>query len=462
MKVKNTILAAGLITGLSIFSSCQKDVAEPKAEVHTPAVTREPTSEFKLKDSALIYSRDIYLWYQQIPSTFDPQTYADPNLIMNAIRSYSIEPGYSAPVDRWSYAIKKSEWDNISMGLNSAAADDNEDFGLNVFFRAEGDLRVRYVEKQSPAGLAGVRRGWKITKINGSTNITTGNTNFISNGVYESTSGTFTFQKPDGSSADITLRATSYKQQPVVLDTVYTLSGRKVGYLVFNSFLGDTAAIYRDLQRVFDRFSQQQVNEAVIDLRYNGGGYVTVQQKLANYLINAGNNGQVMMKEQFNNKYTRFNNTTTFVKLGALNLNRITFIVSSSTASASELLINNLKPYMDVRLVGPSKTHGKPVGFFPIPVGEWYIFPVAFRTVNKNGEGNYFNGLPLTSQAADGIDKDWGDRSEASLAFILNGTSTAINGLGASGISGGLNIEAFNSKLSGHNFKGTIDTRGMF
>jgi C-terminal processing protease CtpA/Prc len=120
---------------------------------------------------------------------------------------------------------------------------------------------------------------------------------------------------------------------------------------------------------------QQQVNELIVDLRYNGGGYVTVQQRLANYIINAAYSGQVMMMEQFNDKYTRLNKTIRFSKLGSVNVNRVSFIVSSTTASASELLINNLKPYMDVRLVGPAKTHGKPVGFFPLPVGIGTFFP---------------------------------------------------------------------------------------
>ena len=81
---------------------------------------------------------------------------------------------------------------------------------------------------------------------------------------------------------------------------------------------------------------------------------------------------------------------------------------------------------MDVQLIGPSSTHGKPVGFYPIAVFDWYIFPVSFRTVNKNGEGNYFNGLSLSHQIGDGLDKDWGDTGEgclnAALFYISNGS----------------------------------------
>ena len=75
---------------------------------------------------------------------------------------------------------------------------------------------------------------------------------------------------------------------------------------------------------------------------------------------------------------------------------------------------------MDVQLIGPTHTHGKPVGFYPIPVFDWYIFPVSFRTVNKLNEGNYFNGLPLDHQVVDGLDKDWGDGNEACLSAVLH------------------------------------------
>jgi len=396
----------GFAALVSILISCKKNDT-PNPDPQQPVVTAE-----MIKDSTLIYSRDIYLWDSQIPASFNARSYAGPNEIMTAIRSYSNEPGFSQPVDRWSFAIKQDEWNNVSSG---AALD----FGMNVFFRAEGDLRVRYVEKSSPAGMAGIRRGWQITKINNSTNISTTNANFIIDAVYNSPASSFTFKKPDGSLVDISLNGGAYNDQPVFFDSVYTAGSKKVGYFVFNSFLGDTTNIYNKFQHIFARFAAENVNEVAVDLRYNGGGYVSMQEKLANYLINAAGNGQLMMKQQFNDKYTQYNESTFFQKKGTLNLDRVFFIVSNSTASASELLINNLKPYMQVVLVGPTKTHGKPVGFFPIPIGDWYIFPVSFRTVNKNGEGNYFDGFALNNQVADGLDKDWGDINESAFASVL-------------------------------------------
>lgn len=458
---KSIIIVAIVTIGLGILSSCKKGVIEQTASNLAPVIDMGPSEEYKMKDSVLQLTRSIYLWYNQIPAAFDPQTFATPNETMTAIRTYSIEPGFTTPVDRWSFAMTKAEWDNSSTGLVQQTGESSADLGLNVFFRVENDLRVRHVEPESAAGRSGVRRGWRITRINGNTDITTGNATLIIEAVYESTSSSFTFQKPDGTSIDVTLNANTYTEQPVVLDSVYTAGSRNVGYLVFNSFLGDTTQIYTDFNRAFSRFSREGVNEVIIDLRYNGGGYVTVQERLANYLINSAFNGQVMMNERFNEENSRYNSTTRFRKLGSVNVTQLYFIVSSSTASASELLINNLRSFMDVRLVGPSTTHGKPVGFFPIPVGEWYIFPVSFRTTNRDGEGSYFDGLQLTNRAGDGIDRDWGDRNESALASILNSFTT-----GSFRTTGGVVvadpvIEAINSKFSGRAFKGTIDTRGI-
>ncbi len=416
MRLANVKLILTIVAGLGIFSSCQKNIQDAPAVVTTPKDT-VPAATDKLKDSALLYARDIYLWYNQIPASFNAQSYSDPNKIMEAIRAYSQEPAFSAPVDRWSFAMKQQEWDNISSGISG-------DFGLNIFFRSSDDLRVKLVEKESPAGKAGIRRGWRITKVNGNTNITTSNTDYLIPNIFESSSTRFTFQKPDGTITDITLNGATYQEHPVILDSVYTASTEKVGYFAFNSFLGDTTEIYNNFQRVFNRFSSAGVQDVIVDLRYNGGGYVSVQEKLANYLINASGNSNIMMTQKYNDKYTQFNSTTRFKKLGSLNLSRVFFIVSNNTASASELLINNLKPYMEVKLVGPSNTYGKPVGFFPIPVGDWYVFPVSFRTINKNGEGNYFNGIPLDNKVADGLDRDWGDASEACLASVLKYINT--------------------------------------
>jgi len=469
MQSKFNHLLTVLLLSATLFTACKKgqDVAAPTPPPPTPTPTPVATvsDPEKIKDSALLFTRELYLWHSQIPSTFDARSFADPEAIMKAIRQYSIEPGFSAPVDRWSFAMKKKDWDNMSAGLNStfsASSATEGDFGFGFFFNAEGDLRVKYVERESPAGKAGIRRGWRVSKINGSTNISTSNSSFIVTNVFESSQTSFTFIKPDGSSVDISLTTGKYKEHPVYFDSVYNMNSKKIGYMVFKSFLGDTVEINSEFNRVFNRFSSEGISDVVIDLRYNGGGYVSVQTKLANYLINAAGNNNLMMKQQYNDKSSRYNQSTTFRKSGSLNLSRVFFIVSSSTASASELLINNLKPYMDVKLIGPSNTHGKPVGYFPVPVGDWYVFPISFRTVNKNGEGNYFNGFPVDSKVNDGLTKDWGDVTEScfasALKFITGGafrtqTETFREQLPQ--------VRSGNKTLDAPEFKGSIEIRAL-
>ncbi len=213
-------------------------------------------------------------------------------------------------------------------------------------------------------------------------------------------------------------------------------------------------------------FLQENVRDVIIDLRYNGGGYVSMAERLGNYLAPLAANGNLMMRQQYNDKYSQYNRTDNFRKQGSLNLNRVFFIVSNSTASASELLINNLKPYMEVILVGPNKTYGKPVGFFPIPVADWYIFPISFRTTNKNGEGNYYGGLALNYQVADGLDKDWGITTESSFGSALTYITSGVFKLQAAGskikvFEESPQVKEGNRVIDLPSFKGTIDVRSI-
>ena len=110
---------------------------------------------------------------------------------------------------------------------------------------------------------------------------------------------------------------------------------------------------------------------------------------------------------------------------------------------------------MNVKLVGPEATYGKAGGFFPFPVGDWYIFPVSFRSTNGQNQGNYFDGIAVDQQVSDGLDKDWGDRDETALASVLSyiGTGSFTNG-GLNSVVEPLD-QGMNKKLY-RNFKGAI------
>jgi C-terminal processing protease CtpA/Prc len=454
-----------VIIPLSFFLfSCKKDMKQEITSNISPTPPPNPTpvGNSQVNDVAFQKTQDYYLWNNQLPATFITSGYADPIGVMTAIRQFSIEPGYTTPVDRWSFAMKKTEWNLYSGGMSSVSSSTSAagDFGITVFFRAEGDLRVRLSEPNSPGGILGIKRGWRITKINGNTNITTSNAQYIIDNIYKAVSADVSFTKPDGTSVDINLQAAHYADKPVYLDTVYNSLNGNIGYLVYNSFLGNITQTTTEYARVFDKFAAAGITNLIVDLRYNGGGYVNLQQQLANYLITSQAQGSVMMKQSYNSNHSNENTTVLFNKSGSLQLTKIYFIVSRSTASASELLINNLKPYMDVRLLGNSNTHGKPVGFFPIEDGEWYVFPVSFKTVNKNGEGNYYGGFTPNAIVADGLDKDWGDVNENSLASALrNISSGSFRNGGTENYSENAAVKSGNDALEKNMLKLTIGSK---
>ena len=263
------------------------------------------TAEDKIKDSAWSYAKDLYLWNINLPSDFNARTYADPDAIMKALRPYSTEPGFSDPVDRWSFAIKKKEWDDLSSGISG-------DFGLGIFFMSDNDLRVSYVEPASPAAAAGIQRSWRIVSVNNNATVNTDDATVsrITDAVFNSSSTSFTFKKPDGTDVDIALTAKTYQEEPIILDSVYINGGNKTGYFVYNSFLGNIGNIKNRLTNIFNTFSAVGVTDMVIDLRYNGGGYVELQNELANYLVPAAGNNSVMLKEKFNDNYSSLFDTT--------------------------------------------------------------------------------------------------------------------------------------------------------
>jgi hypothetical protein len=150
-------------------------------------------------------------------------------------------------------------------------------------------------------------------------------------------------------------------------------------------------------------------------------------QTMYKYIFNQtlqNNQHQLIRKKLgYGDIFTSSANTVKFEKAGSLNLSRVFFIVTGNSASASELLINNLKPYMDVKLIGDT-TYGKPVGFFPIPIYNYDIYPISFKTVNSTGNADYYTGFVPDKLTADGVDKNWGDPEDPSLAAAIRYIST--------------------------------------
>lgn len=427
-----------LLMGSILIISCKKK--DTDAPAPTPSTT---TKEDLLRDSVYLYTKEVYLWQEAIPGydQFKPRQYRgsteleSAEKVMAAIRNHQ-------PLDRFSFVTTQEQSGGLQTG-------DDRDFGF--FIKAASiDVAspvdsvywfVTYVYGQSSAGLAGVQRGWYISKINGTPVGYDQNSANILNDVFfgSITSANFEFRKSDGSTSALNLSKTSFTANAVLYKNVFDVGGKKVGYFVFNQFFGQPSR--NELAQVFNYFQSQNINELIIDLRYNPGGSVETQDTLANLIAPLATNNQTMYKYIFNttlqnnqhqlirrkpgygNIFTAAGNSVNYEKAGNLNLPRIFAIVSGGSASASELLINNLKPYMDVKLIGDT-TYGKPVGYFPIPIYNYAIYPVSFKTVNSAGNADYYTGFAPDKLAPDGVDKNWGNVAEPCLAAAIKYITT--------------------------------------
>mgnify|MGYP002620523155 CR=1 FL=1 len=207
-----------------------------------------------------------------------------------------------------------------------------------------------------------------------------------------------------------------------------TQNGTPVGYIHFRSFIDDAD---EPLREVAETFAAAGVTDVVIDLRYNGGGLLRVAETFLNLLAGDVAQGETSYIVNRNDKHSEENNVGTFVALQesfSPSLNRIAFITTLGSASASELLINSLEPHIEVAIIG-SDTSGKAVG-----QGAWDLNSdrcetrlrlVAFEIQNGLGEGGYYNGLVDTGRftfflAADDVTREFGDVGEESLQVALN------------------------------------------
>ena len=451
------------------FSACKSNKKQDPKPIDS---SKTATTLDLIKDSVFLYAKEDYLWYSSLPTyaTFNPRGFTGGDDItaltneVNAISQYAINPATSKPYEYYD-AQGDAKYSFIDDGTVSGELNGTKgDFGFAPFYNLVNDLRIKYVYPGSPAALAGIKRGYQITSINGRTSLSydadgygdgsSTNLNFVVNAYSNSNTITMTLKKPDGSTMTVTnLAVAAYTVNPVLKDTVYTVAtGKKVGYIVFNSFTSDANADPK-LDAAFNYFTTQGITDLVVDLRYNGGGYVSTAEYIDNLIVPAAKSGSLMYNTYFNdiltsgkevllhkqtrkddsgNDYTYgdFNysvasNAVNFLKKGTLNVNRVFFIVTGATASASELTINNLRPVMNVQFVGET-SYGKPVGFFDIDINKYQMYIPEFSTQNSANQGGYYSGFtPGTATypgfaGQDDVTRDFGDPAEGLLASILN------------------------------------------
>jgi carboxyl-terminal processing protease len=410
-KLSQFLMALLFVAGMA---SCNKEVDEG-VEV--------PTDE-KVKNAIVSSMREWYFWTGQLPQTVNVSQYNSNNDLLDAI--------IHKPLDRWSYITTQEAFTRAFTGQNAG-------HGFGWGFDENEHLYLLFVYKNAPAGKDNWERGWRILEINNkpisSYKTSNGGYNFNLGPNDTGYTNTFKFLLPDGTETTRTIDKQEYQSNSVLHRSVVEADSKKIGYWVYNAFratpgVSPTRSI--EVEETLDYFGSQNIDELIIDLRYNGGGSVAVTEQILNQLVPSSANGQVMYTNELNFTKATQNSSVNFSKRGNLNLSRLIVITSRNSASASELLINCLNPYMDVVLIG-ANTYGKPVGSFPLArynrtleMNDVELVPVTFSTANAAGFANYFEGFPVQHPVGDDPARNWADPNErrfkAALDVILTGS----------------------------------------
>lgn len=359
-------------------------------------------------DSVYYFVSDLmaywYLWNDKIPAEYDVLAYEDPNDLMESLTYKTF--------DKWSFIdiAKKVE----------ASFEEGENFGYGFYLVRDqyAKIRIMMVYENTDAYVAGIRRGQQLTHINDISVDMMAQNDF--DPFFSSDPGSMKFRLIDheGTPMTITLTKSTYNQNAVMLSKVFNANGKTTGYLVYDSFLG----YGRDeIMQALTSFQNQGVKNLILDLRYNGGGYVSIAQELAGIFAPAEKMNETFYTVKHNSDRSAEHDETVKIlpRNISLDLDKLVIITSQFSASASELLINGLKPHMDIQVVG-TPTYGKPVGMYGFKFDKWLAYPVTMKTVNALGEADYYDGIPADKDANDGVNLDWGDISEPCLSQSLH------------------------------------------
>ncbi|MBC9928736.1 S41 family peptidase [Chitinophaga qingshengii] len=509
-----------ILTGIAsvlLWTACRKDnKTSPDNPPKGDTIAAKPASAYEDSLKYLMYQimqvtyadggrnaalgLPTYYWYSQVPA-LNPldSKYANADSLLSAMKTYAINPATTQPFDHYSFLDRNGVLTNKLMnGISSqaVAATNSGDFGFDYLFARDNEQKLHifvvYVDKNSPAGQAGIARGWEIVSVNGNSNFsfTQSFLQSLYSAVFNSPSVTLGLKPSTSSAATVTktLTTATYNINPVVFDTTFIVTDvnhiqKKVGYFSMYTFSSVINSNGQDtytktvLDQLFSKFASQGINNLIVDFRYNGGGAVATTQYLCNAIAPSAAVGQVMYTTLYNDKLmahisdVKLTTTTNFATTtGKLKLDNVFFITSGSTASASELTLNSLKPYMPVQLVG-SRTYGKPVGFIDFNISVFDpshkqvyladLYAINFETKNAKGEGGYYTGIPVDAAASDFIDASWGDtQNDENLKKIVNYLTTGNYNTSARIAAPELNSNLMKVDLSqkpAHGFNGMVD-----
>ncbi|MEO0575727.1 MAG: S41 family peptidase [Pseudomonadota bacterium] len=363
------------------------------------------------KQFVLDTMRDVYFWVEDLPAAVNIDDYDSPEALLEFLTSFQ-------PLDTFSF-INSAEADSAFFGEGQFAG-----FGFSSTRLPNNEIFFTRVFSDSPADLGGLIRGQQLLAVDGRTVAVIDAAEGLGEAFGPAEEGitrTLTIRNADGSEFDAVLTKAVVTIDPVPQVRTYTIDGTTYGYLEFATFIQTATP---QLESAFSDFNALGITDVIIDLRYNGGGLVSIANELGDYLGGFVADGEVFSETLFNSNNTASNSQELFEQLNqSMNLSRAVFITTGGTASASELVINSMEPEVEVTLVGTT-TFGKPVGQIGATFCDSILRPTAFETVNNVGEGRYFDGLPVDCVAADDVTTVVGSQQDPSTAAALTFLST--------------------------------------
>jgi C-terminal processing protease CtpA/Prc len=362
-----------------------------------------------------------YLWYREVPA-LDIKAFPTPVDYFNALKTPALTSA-GRPKDRYHFSYPDARWNELSSGQQQG-------YGITWVKRGDGlprDWRIATVEPQAPADKAGLRRGDRLLSIDGIDFLeSTGDAVTALNAALSPHAGEshrFVLER-GGERLDATLVAAVAPIEPVRNTRVIDTPNGRVGYLTFNSHI---AAAEAPLGTAFATLRDAGVTDLVLDMRYNGGGLLTIASKLSYMIAGAGATAGKTFEQTIANDKTPpgkpvpFHDTSSRgTALPALNLKRVFVLAGPGTCSASESVINGLRGIdVEVHLIG-GQTCGKPYAFLPTSHCGTTYFAIQYQGINAKGFGAYDDGFAPTCPVADDLAHPLGSTDEALLATALH------------------------------------------
>ncbi len=425
---------------LAVLSACgggggggdDRSGVTPPPSSNPPPGTVAGCSLRERQDFALAQLREYYLYPELLDTSVNPASYSTVQAYIDAL----VAPARAQNRDRYFTYVTSIAEENAFYSSGATAG-----FGFRVNSNAgEGRVIVSEAFEGTPALAAGIDRGTEILAIGSSVaNLVAvkdilaaegpaGVTRALGPGDVGVTR-VLRVRGTDGAIRDVTLTKTQFEIDPVsnrygsgIIDD----NGKKVGYINLRTFIGEPAE--RDLRAAFAEFKAQGVTEVIVDLRYNGGGLVRIAELLTNLLLGNRSRSDVLSYTTFRPEKAADSSTVFFTpQPESIAATKVAFIATGSSASASELVMNAVLPYLgaNAALIG-SNTYGKPVGQIAIDRSQCddRLRILAFATQNANRQGDYFTGLAnnftSTCRAPDDLSNPLGSPQEASIRTALD------------------------------------------